>query len=584
MLHSSSVRIAASLSWISLASAQQPLVPHFVDVTASAGISCGYLPGANFGQGAMNTSPMGAGVGLADFDGDGWPDIYVVTGGALPDQLLRNNADGTFTDVASAAGMGTPHMGLGCCVGDYDGDGRADLFITSRGTASGPPLPGQFQLWHNEGGMVFTEVAASAGIAYGSLTDADGMGSCFGDYDRDGDLDLFVTGWIPNSRGNRLYRNDGNGVFADVTVAAGLHGPAIRGFSPNFVDMDGDRWPELLVAADFGTSRYFVNQGDGTFGDQTSASGTGLDGNGMGHCVGDFDGDGLLDWYVTSIFTLFPPVNVVGSGNMLYRNLGGHQYGEVAAVSGVNDGGWGWGALAVDVNNDGGLDLVETNGFKALNSIGQSEWLFEPCYLWLNDGSGHFVESGSIAHFDNQGAGRGLASLDYDRDGDLDLVLALHKGRLRLFRNDSTPADDHWLRVVLDTQASDQLAPCGVGSLLRLTAGGRELVRVIDAGASYMSTSELVAHFGLRGLERVTRLKIEWTNGRDTWIENPAVDQTLTVRYCPADWNGRDQLDASDIRDFQADWLAGNADFDLDGDTDVADRLAFLSAYEAGCP
>jgi hypothetical protein len=157
--------------------------------------------------------------------------------------------------------------------------------------------------------------------------------------------------------------------------------------------MNGDRYPELLIAADFGTSRYYKNNGNGTFSNFTGPSGTGLDGNGMGQAVGDVDNNGLFDWYVTSIHSINSgQPGVPGTGNMLYMNQGNHTFVETSIACGVNDGGWGWGTVAVDLNHDGWLDLVETNGWYEPNGYNQYEWLNEPSYVFLNKGNGTFTE------------------------------------------------------------------------------------------------------------------------------------------------------------------------------------------------
>lgn len=564
---------------------QSPLVPVFTDVTSPAGVTAVHGPGPNFASGIQDITSMGGGVAVGDFDNDGWQDIYFVSGGAQPDSLFMNEGDGTFIDRAADAGVGRPHMGTGAAAGDFDGDGWLDIFVTSLGFSDEFPTVGRHILWHNNGDLTFTDVAVSAGVNLASPTVPDGLGAAFGDYDLDGDLDLYVASWIFFSDGNRLFRNEGDGTFTDVTVSAGVHELGIRGFAPRFADMDGDRWPELLVSADFGTSRYYVNNRDGTFTEATQASGTGLDGNGMGQCVGDFDGNGLLDWYVTSIHSLNSgAADIPGTGNMLYLNDGEHSYTEVSVPAGVNDGGWGWGTVAVDVNNDGLLDIAETNGFKQYNGDGIQEWRDERCYLWLNDGTGTFVESGVPAGFVDNGPGRGLATLDFDRDGDQDLVLVVNKGRFKLYRNDLPAGATRYLRVVLDSSASPYLAPNGIGARVSVRSGGAVLVRTIDSGSAYLATSELVAHFGLRALEHHVDLRVEWPGGRDTYVTQVEGNQELVVRFCPGDWNGYNGVTSDDFIDFRHDWLAGDADFNGDGATDVQDFLEFEAAYEAGCP
>jgi len=320
----------------------------FSDQTLASGVDSVHLPSYWMLISPVIMPSMIAGGAIGDFNNDGNQDIFVPTGGENPDQLWINNGDGTFTDRASAWGIAYEHMGVGTAVGDYNNDGWLDIFVTSFGPATGQLRPGAHLLYRNNGNGSFTDVAVVAGVNRSSATAADGFGAAFGDFDLDGDLDLVVLSWRPATDGNRLYRNDGDGTFTDVTDDAGLAGLIeCRAFSPRFADMDGDRYPELLIAADFGTSRYLVNNTDGTFTDFTAGSGTGVDGNGMGATIADFNGDGLFDWYVTSIYTPNPLLGIPGTGNMLYMNKGNHVYSESSALTGVKDGGWGWGTVAV---------------------------------------------------------------------------------------------------------------------------------------------------------------------------------------------------------------------------------------------
>jgi hypothetical protein len=306
------------------------------------------------------------GLAVGDFNNDGCQDIFWVGGGGTADKLFINkcNGTGTFTEQGSAWGLTDLHCGNGVAVGDYDGDGRLDIYVTSFGApGSDTNEPGQHRLYHNDGGS-FSEVAGAAGVT-ASCSEASGnpagYGAAWGDYDLDGSLDLCVVSWWGDDDGNRLYHNDGDGTFTDVTdTALGTAIDGVWGFQPAFVDMDGDRFPELLIASDFQGSRYFVNNGDGTFTDFTGPSGTGLDDNGMGQTVADVNNDGLFDWYVTSIYKDTPPP--ANPGNMLYLNLGDHQYLEISGFAGVNDGAWGWGTLAVDLDHDTWVDILEVNG------------------------------------------------------------------------------------------------------------------------------------------------------------------------------------------------------------------------------
>ncbi|MEP0848665.1 MAG: CRTAC1 family protein [Phycisphaerae bacterium] len=497
-------------------------VPYFLEQAAARGLSTTYTPADR-----TSARPMFGGGACGDFNGDGWLDLFVCGGGGTAtttDKLYMNNGDGTFTDRAAEWGVAAVQYSIGAACGDYDGDGWLDLYVTSLGVGNSDVAPGMHRLYRNNGGVSFTNVAAAAGVNYTSPVLADGMGAAFGDYDLDGDLDLAVAGWFENTLGNRLFRNNGDGTFTDVTASAiptNLSG--VQGFSPRFVDMDRDRWPELLWVADFHDTIYLENNRDGTFKDSTAAAGVGIEGNGMGQTVGDFDNDGRLDWYVTSIFYDFPPPGVV-PGNMLYRNLGNNVYVERSLPAGVRDGGWGWGTAAVDLDHDGWLDLVETNGWNTI------EWKYEQNYLYMNQGGSTFIESAVDAGLDDLIDGRGLLNFDFDNDGDQDIVIFCWREPLRFYVNQLSGPQTNWLRVALDTSGRSDLAPNGIGSRITVRAGGLTQVRHLDSGTNYLAQSELFAHFGLAGAGVADELRVRWNDGTTTSLLNVAANQTITVR------------------------------------------------------
>ena len=513
---------------------------------------------------------MTGGATVGDFNRDGWQDIFLLGGGGAVDALYLNNGDGTFTDHAVAAGVARSHRGLAAAVGDYDGDGWQDLFVTSLGSSDGPRRPGAHRLYRNLGvardgaaaagagapgapGEVpggapggvprFEDVAAAAGVATTATPRPDGMGAAFGDYDLDGDLDLFVTGYQYHD-GNKLFRNDGER-FTDVTVAA--LGPALEmgvletwGFAPAFVDMDGDRFPELLIAGDYGTSRYFLNDGGRYFRDLTAASGTGTGAMGMGSAFGDFDGDGRVDWYLTSVYAR-TGTESLRNGNQLYLNDGRHRFREASVAAGVNHGGWGWGAVAADLNHDGVLDLVATNGWTRANHQGDMEWLSEPTRVYLGRGVEAGGEAGgAVPAFDfvqeqvglhHRDQGRGLIAFDYDNDGDRDILIVNLSGPMSLFRNDLAGPGTNYLRVFLDRGQSRAVAPDGIGALVSIRTGQTAQYRSIGGEGVYLGSGELSAHFGVGAAAMIDELTVTWPDGTVTALQSVPANQTLTVRH-----------------------------------------------------
>jgi hypothetical protein len=525
------------------------------------------------------------GLAVGDFNNDGCPDVFWIGGGGVGDKLFINNCDGTgtFTDQAKAWGLTELHCGNGAAAGDYDGDGLLDIYVTSFGMPGDSDNgPGQHRLYHNDGGS-FSEVAAAAGVA-ATCSEASGnpagYGAAWGDYDLDGSLDLCVVSWWGDDGGNRLFRNNGNGTFTDATDAAlGSAVDGVWGFQPAFVDMNGDRFPELLIAADFESSRYLVNNRDGTFSDYTVASGTGLDDNGMGQAVVDINNDGQFEWYVTSVYSETPPPE--NPGNMLYWNVGVHTFVELSGFAGVNDGAWGWGTLPVDLDHDTWVDILEVNGRPS------EPWANQPARLFYNNGNLTFNDIAGVAGFDHADEGRSLACLDADLDGDLDILVSTNSGPLAYYRND-TPGIGNWLRITLDTGPNPLLAPNGFGTRVIATVGGTAYHRYLSGHPSYLATSELTVHFGFDQETTVDELRVEWPKGYVTVLTDVAVNQQMTIVAPPiGDLDGDGVVGVTDFLDMLAAWGPCPdppepclSDLDNDGEVGVTDFLDLLAFWD----
>jgi hypothetical protein len=522
----------------------------FSNQTAAAHINATQVP--------SNLHSFLAGGAVGDFDRDGFQDIYFAGGGGTPDQLLINNGDGTFTNRAAEWGIADTHRSTGAAVGDFDGDGWLDIFITSLGDG-GSPAVGKHRLYRNVVGLGFHDVAPEAGVAASSAATPDGWGGAWGDFDLDGDLDLAVAGWNGSSNGNRFFVNNGDGTFDDVTTSIGLASvTGINGFAPRLADMDGDRYPELIWIGDFSTSMYFTNDGDGTFTNFTGGSGTSQDGTEMGFTVADVDRDGDFDMYVTTI-----------SSNNLYVNQGNNVYSNVAASAGVTDSGWGWGTVAIDFDHDARVDLVATSqssGQYAFRNVGMAPLAYDEV-------------SNSIGLVSNV-SGRGLSNFDYDNDGDQDLLIFPRADPVQLFRNDVAGPGTGWVRVFLDRGEVTDIAPDGIGSVVTVTTNGGTQVGRIDGGSNYLSQSELSAHFGIGDARVISELRVEWTNGDVTVLTDVEVDQTLTIvagaAEVPGDVNGDGVVDVADLIEVITAWgpcEACPADLTGDGVVDVADLV-----------
>jgi len=489
-----------------------------------------------------------AGASVADVDEDGWPDMYM-TRLAAPDHLFLNQGDGTFVDVAAAVGLGSCGYTNGSVFGDIDNDGDQDLLVTTVGARS-------YQLWINQlretGELWFEEQAEPRGFALSSATIHSGESVTLGDFDRDGWLDAHVNEWLRSEQlpapgdpdfdmhGGRLLHNLGDGHFEDLTEVYGveldsLDVDGIFAFSSTFVDVDGDGWQDLAIAIDFHRSRIYWNEGGQGYLDGTVAANVNRESNAMGSTWADLDLDGDFDWFVTSIAELDDecepneqPPCWSGSGNRMYSYAGSRSFALVTDEVGVRDGAWAWGAVFFDADNDGDQDLSVANGWPGRDLNGGFYHHDTPTRLWINDAT-VMHEQAELRGVHDKGQGRSMLAFDYDRDGDLDLLLTNHAGSPRLFRNDGGNASP-WLRVDVEGTISNR---DGRGAKIRVQVepDGVWQIREVGVGSHFLGESELIQHFGLgAGVEVVHRIEIEWpASGIVQSFDAVAANQTLVI-------------------------------------------------------
>lgn len=528
--------------------------PRFIDVTQAAGLSMRqYLPvSASEAEcifPAVNDNGLvpnrdcepswfTGGVSIGDVDGDGWEDLYV-TRLAAPDALFINRGDGTFVDEAAERGIEGCTYTNGTLLADLDNDGDLDLVVTGMG---GP----RNYLYINDGSGNFSEQAEARGIALTVDGIHGGQGVTAGDYDRDGDLDLHINEWADFGQmsdggdgtaphGSRLLQNQGDATFVDVTEAANVsmelaHPRGIYGFSSAFVDLDDDGWDDLAVAADFGSAKLFWNEGDGTFSDGTEEADVAKESNAMGSAFGDVDGDGTLEWFVTSIYEVElcddePECGLEGNGNRLYRVTGDRVLSSVTDTYGVRDGGWGWGAAFGDFDNDADVDLWQVDGWPGRDLNGGFIHRTFPARLWLNDGQ-PMTEVAVPTGAGDTGQGRAALMFDFDHDGDLDLLAADHVTGPVLLENTGEVGNYLDLSLVGTSSNRD-----GRGAFVTVFVdeGGLPQVRQVGTRGQFLGEHSGPLHFGLGGTDAVARIEIRWPSGEVQELEAVAGNQRLII-------------------------------------------------------
>jgi hypothetical protein len=577
--------IAAVLgaAFASSGSASERTLPVLVDRTDQVGLSFTHFTNEPVPK-QWHAMTYGASVG--DINRDGFLDVIISGGLGQNIALFMNDGSGHFDDQALAWGIDQTNVeGASLTLADFDRNGWLDVYVGTYAQRN--------YLYMNTGAGSFIENAIAAGVQL--EPDAGGVqyntfGATVGDYDLDGDLDLYTAQWGQYTHfGNKLFRNDGDAIFQDVTVAAGVYQDPedFLAFTPVFQDMNGDRYPELLIVADFLTSKYLHNSTDGTF--AMLVNGTCTDENGMGSTIADYDNDGDLDWFVTSIYD-DDGHSEAGwgiSGNRLYRNDGADQYTDVTDQADVRHGHWGWGADFADLNHDGLLDLAMTNGMVFPSDRFPDEtFITDPSRLWLNTGNFQegptFVEVALEAGLDHTAQGRTLVTFDADHDGDLDILITTNRGDVAFYRNETDLGDDTWLQI--DLVAPPGNAAAGIGATVRVQVGGETLTRVTNTGSSYMGHGPARLHFGFSPRQTVDRIKILWPDGSETLMENVATGQIVLGRR--GNLNGDDAIDALDLLAFLFSWgqcpsapAVCPSDLNGDGVPNTTDLLIMLGNW-----
>jgi hypothetical protein len=483
------------------------------------------------------TARVSGGIAVSDYNADGRLDIYVTHGRNNLGKLFSLQVDGSFTDTTEQAGITSLSAGHGGAFIDINLDGLPDLLSIQE-----PPTV--VQVFANNGNGSFTDISESTGLNLTKST----LSVAAGDHDLDGDLDLFFTHWDPLNKQNRweyFWQNQGAGNFIDIsgTVDIGTFTSEVEGdepqlkyeysFTPVFADFNNDRFPDILLSADYGNSQVLVNNAGTGYVDYTPP--TINDRSGMGATVADYDNDGDLDWYVSAIGDTREEFLFIGllNGSRLYQNDGDGNYSNVTKAAGVTQTYWGWGTCFADFNNDGFQDIFTVNGYDGWTeeqSVNRSYERFndDRAVLHINNGDRTFTERGVELGITHTAMGRGLVCYDYDRDGDLDMLIANSGESPSLYRNNSFADGNNFLNIQLKGPVVN---PQSVGAQVYITVNGQEQMRELQLGNNYVSQSPVEAHFGIADNQVVEQVRIVWPGlaAQESELTNVQANQFLVI-------------------------------------------------------
>ena len=525
-----------------------PVAVQFENVAATAGLDFTHVSGASP---ARHLYEIMSGGGLfLDYDNDGWQDVLLVDGGSLVDQavarrarhrLFHNRGNGTFGDVTAAAGLTHPGYGMGGCAADYDNDGWIDVYLTNVGANT---------LFHSNAGKTFSDATRTAGVGGAASFSSS---CAWADVDRDGDVDLFVVNYVDARVDNQvfcgdtskefrvychplnfaplrsvLYRNNGNGTFSDISREAGVFDQRGNGLGVVVGDYDDDGWPDVFVANDTTPNFLYHNEQGKRFTEAALTAGVsvasdGMPRAGMGTDFGDYDGDGLLDLVVT---------NHEFETNSLFRNLGRSLFADATAESGIGPPSLplvGFGVVFLDFDNDAKLDLAIVNGHVIDNAAAfhTGSRYAQRRMLFRNVGGRRFAEVSRLSGpaFAVDRVGRGLMAGDIDNDGDLDLLVTNNGQPAELLRN----RGGNRMGALLVRLVGRQSNRNGIGARVRLTTGSATQMQEVKAGSSYLGQNDVRVHFGLAQAVQAERLEIRWPSGKTDEVRNVPANSIVTV-------------------------------------------------------